>query len=316
MKRSSGSVGQPRETTVTGSGGVRLAVQHHGGPSDAPMVVLVHGYPDDHHVWDLVVAELVDDYRVVTYDVRGAGASGKPKDVAAYRLTHLVADLAAVVDDLSPDAPVHVVAHDWGSIQVWSAMVDPEMNHRFASYTSMSGPGLDHVANWMQQRRKPGNRHWRQLINQGVHSWYIYAFHTPFASLAWKRGLARRWPSMVAKSEGAKVDESWPGPGLSDDAVVGINLYRANMFRSIRRPGSVTTPVPVQLIIALKDPFVSPALLDGYEAIAPDLVRVEVNHKHWLPRSQPHVVAQHVGEHIARVEARRATTQEEASWPV
>ena len=57
---------------------VDLAVDERG-PSDAPTVVLVHGYPDTSAVWAPVAERLADRYHVVTYDVRGAGASGAPE---------------------------------------------------------------------------------------------------------------------------------------------------------------------------------------------------------------------------------------------
>jgi pimeloyl-ACP methyl ester carboxylesterase len=289
-------------TTVTGSKGVRLAVQDHGG--DGPTVLLVHGYPDDHHVWDLVVADLTADHRVVTYDVRGAGGSEAPAATADYRLEHLVADLAAVIDAVSPDEAVHLVAHDWGSIQTWAAVTDARVARRVASYTSLSGPGLDHVANWMAARRRPGWTRWREAAGQGLHSWYIVTFHTPIAPLAFKAGLGRRWGAILQRGERVIVDDAWPGPDITDDAVNGMRLYRANMFQRIGRPERTHTDVPVQLVVALRDPFVPPRLLDGIEDIAPDLVRVEVDAKHWLPRSKPEVVARLAREHIARVRSR------------
>src|SRR5438309_1175852 len=62
---------------VTSTDGVTLAVYEHGDPA-APTIVAVHGYPDNHSVWDGVVELLSDRFHVVTYDVRGAGASDKP----------------------------------------------------------------------------------------------------------------------------------------------------------------------------------------------------------------------------------------------
>lgn len=292
----------PSVTVVEGSGGTRLAVQDHGGTG--PTIVLVHGYPDDHHVWDLVVPDLTADHRVVSYDVRGAGGSEAPTATADYRLEHLVADLAAVIDAVSPDERVHLVAHDWGSIQTWAAVVDPRVARRVASYTSMSGPGLDHVANWMAARRRPGWTRWKEAAGQGLHSWYIVAFHTPIAPLAFKAGLGRRWGAILQRGERVTVDDIWPGPDITADAVNGMRLYRANMFQRIRRPERTHTDVPVQLVVALRDPFVPPRLLDGIEDIAPDLVRVEVDAKHWLPRSKPEVVARLVREHTTRVAGR------------
>lgn len=299
----------PTHRTVVGVDGIALAVQERGRRS-GPTIVLVHGYPDDHAVWDLVADRLSVDHHVVTYDVRGAGQSGVPVDRSGYRLEALIGDLVAVADAVSPDAPVHVAAHDWGSIQSWSAMVDPSAAHRsngdarFASFTSMSGPGLEHVANWMHARRLPGASRWRQAVRQALSSWYIYAFHTPLAALAWRHGLAKRWPSLLRRTEDVVVDDRWPGPNLVDDACRGIGLYRANMFQTTSRPRSVATDVPVQLIVPTGDPFVSPRLLDGIEDIATDLHRRDVPGGHWLPRSQPDAVATWINDHVATVEAR------------
>jgi len=63
-----------RSRTVAGLGGLSLAVQERGR-AGAPTVILVHGYPDNHHLWDLVAEHLEADHHVVTYDVRGAGES-------------------------------------------------------------------------------------------------------------------------------------------------------------------------------------------------------------------------------------------------
>ena len=300
---SRGDAGGVTVHSVEGSGGVRLSVQDHGGRGAT--VVLVHGYPDDHHVWDLVVALLVDRYRVVTYDVRGAGRSDVPGDTADYRLEHLVADLAAVVDVVSPEHPVHLVAHDWGSIQCWAAVVDETVGPRVASFTSMSGPGLGHVANWMGSRRHGGPAGWREMLTQGARSWYIAAFHTPLAPLAFKAGLGRRWSDVLRRGEEVVVDGNWPGD-VTDDALNGMRLYRANIFGRIARPLPEHTVVPVQLVVALGDPFVGPRLLDGIEAVAPDMVRVEVDAGHWLPRSRPDMVAELVADHIERVRGRAA----------
>ena len=124
--------------------GVNLATRSRGD-HDAPTVLCVHGYPDNGEVWDALADALGDGYRVITYDVRGAGASCAPRALAAYRLGELRDDLFAVIDALSPGRPVHLVAHDWGSIQSWEAVTEPGAESRIASYTSLSGPCLDHV---------------------------------------------------------------------------------------------------------------------------------------------------------------------------
>src|SRR5690242_7185706 len=114
---------------IISTDGVALHV-HESGPPDAPTLVCVHGYPDDHTLWDGVAIELAGRYHVASYDVRGAGESGKPRNREAYRLDQLVRDLAAVIDAVSPDRPVHLLAHDWGSVQAWHAVTGRRLHDR------------------------------------------------------------------------------------------------------------------------------------------------------------------------------------------
>ena len=281
--------------------GVELAVTERGLP-DGPTVVLVHGYPDTSAVWGPVAAELAARHRVVTYDVRGAGGSDAPARTADYALDLLVADQLAVLDAVSPDRPVHLVGHDWGSLQGWATLADERSAGRVASYTSISGPSLDHVAAWVRRRLGLRPAGLREVLGQGFRSWYVYAFHLPGAPLVWRR-LAGRWGRMIEAAEGARPDADWPAPTLAEDAARGVNLYRANMRHRLRSPRTAVSDVPVQVVVPTRDPFISPALLDGIEALAPDLVRRDVPAGHWVVRSRPAAVARWVAEHVAAVEA-------------
>ncbi|WP_331767065.1 SDR family oxidoreductase [Embleya sp. NBC_00896] len=274
-------VSGPRTRTVT-SGGVALAV-YEQGPESGPVVLLVHGYPDTHRVWDDVAADLERDHRVVRYDVRGAGDSGAPAGRYGYRLEQLAADLFAVLDAVSPDQPVHVLAHDWGSIQAWEAVTDRAGPRRIASYTSMSGPCLDHVGHWTRRRfARPTPRHVGQLAAQSVRSWYITAFHVPvLAPATWRLGLAAGWGRMLTRAEGVRPRAGHPQPTLADDAVRGIALYRANMLPRMLLPGERSTTVPVQLITLADDRFVGAALSEGLERWAPRLWRRGIAAGHW-----------------------------------
>lgn len=132
------------EMLTVQSGDVKLAV-YVSGSRRAPPLILVHGYPDSAAVWAPIGARLAKRYRVIAYDVRGAGASDAPRRRADYTLARLAGDLKAVADATCGGRPFHLVGHDWGSIQCWEAVTDPAFRGRIASYTSISGPCLDHV---------------------------------------------------------------------------------------------------------------------------------------------------------------------------
>ncbi|MCG6496051.1 SDR family oxidoreductase [Kitasatospora sp. A2-31] len=290
------------------SGGLPLAVFEEGDPS-GPTVLLVHGYPDTHAVWDDVAADLARDHHVVRYDVRGAGESGVPSAREGYRLEQLAADLFAVADAVSPDRPVHVVAHDWGSLQSWEAVTAPGAEQRLASYTTMSGPCLDHMGHWLRDRlRRPTPRHLRQLLSQGVHSWYITAFHLPYlAPGLWRLGLARAWPRVLRDLEGVTPRPGHPQPTLRRDAVRGIELYRANMRPALRNPRERPTEVPVQLITLTEDHYVGAFLSEGLERWVPRLTRRSLHATHWSALLEKgSTVAGMVREFTAAVDAGRA----------
>ncbi len=286
---------------ITATDGVRLAVQEHGDHAN-PTVVAVHGYPDEHTVWDGVVASLVENYHVVTYDVRGAGRSGAPTQRSAYKLDQLERDLAVVVDEISPHRPVHLVAHDWGSIQSWHAVTGERMRGRICSFTSISGPCLDHAGHWFRSRlRHPSPKRVRELLTQLAFSGYIGFFQLPLLpELAWRTRLV---PRILAKLE--RLDRA-TGSGSARpsiaDGVHGLELYRANMRSRMVRPGLRRTDIPVQVLTPTGDPFVSPAVQTDIGRWVPDLRVRQVSGGHWLPRTRPGTVARCARELVDHVE--------------
>jgi haloalkane dehalogenase len=88
--------------------GHRIHVREH--PGDEPTVVLLHGFPDNSRLYDRLVPHLASR-RVLAVDFLGWGASDKP--AGHPRTAHdQTAEVAAVLDALSPGAPVVLVAHD------------------------------------------------------------------------------------------------------------------------------------------------------------------------------------------------------------
>ncbi|WP_018683248.1 SDR family oxidoreductase [Actinokineospora enzanensis] len=293
------SIHAPRRRTVRGDG-VDLAVFTQGDP-DSPTVLLVHGFPDTHRLWDAVADQLTEDYHVARYDVRGAGESGAPRKLAAYRVETLAEDLFAVADAVSPRRPVHVVAHDWGSIQSWAAVTDRRAKTRIASFTSISGPSLDHVGQWMRRRlARPTPANLAQILRQLGKSWYIYLFHIPvLPALAWRTLIGPRWGALLRRAEGVRAR---PAPTVGSDAARGIRLYRANTFSGLGRPKPREAEIPVQVVIPTRDRFVSPALAEDLERWIGRLWRRRVVAGHWVPLSRPGVVARVVEEFVAHID--------------
>jgi pimeloyl-ACP methyl ester carboxylesterase len=280
---------------VKSGDGAGIAVYESGDRAN-PTIVAVHGYPDNHTVWDGVVARLADRFHVVTYDVRGAGESEKPKGRRAYLMARLVDDFTAVIDAVSPAAPVHVLAHDWGSIQSWAAVTDPRLAERIASFTSMSGPSLDHAGAWVRDVRA----HPRGSLRQLAHSYYIALMQLPLLpELVARRGIITR---------GVQRAGAATSPQTADDALHGVQLYRANMLSRLGRPRPARTDIPVQVLAPEHDPFVSPTL--QCEAPAPFVANLStrtIDGGHWVVSQRPELIARLTTEFIQTHTAQRVS---------
>ncbi|MEU7224885.1 SDR family oxidoreductase [Streptomyces chrestomyceticus] len=286
------------------TGGVELCVAELGDAT-RPTVVLVHGYPDSKEVWSEVARGLAGRFHVVLYDVRGCGRSTAPKPLrGGFTLEKLTDDFLAVADAVSPDRPVHVVGHDWGSVQAWEFATARHTEGRIASFTSMSGPSLDHFGHWIKKRAaRPTPRRAAQLIDQGAKSWYVYMLHTPvLPELAWKGPLGKRWPKILQRVE--KIPEGdYPTASLPTDAAHGAWLYRDNVRARLRRPrADAYAHCPVQLITPTGDAFLSQRLYDDLERWVPQLVRRTLPAKHWVPRTRPDQLVAWITEFVTSKE--------------
>lgn len=269
-----------------------LAVQRWGDVS-RPVVVLVHGYPDNRSKWEAIAQRLCDGYQVIAYDVRGAGDSFKPTRRADYRLEYLTADFTAVIQAVSPDRPVHLVAHDWGSIQSWDFVTEPALKGRIASFTSCSGPCLDHLGHWLRDRlRRPTPSNLGQLGMQMIKSWYVYMFQLPLLPEAlWRVAVGPNWPRLMRLLEGTEIK---PRATQTSDGIHGVGLYRANIFQHMLRPRLRYAHAPVQVLVPTKDRFVSPWLSTDLGRWVPQLTRHEINAGHWVTLQRPELFSQHV----------------------
>ena len=109
---------------IIDANGVALYAEEQG--SGTP-VLLLHGFPDSGRLWRHQVPVLADHgFRVIVPDLRGFGRSGRPEDVASYRLRTAVDDVTAVLDACGVST-AHVVGHDWGAAVAWlTAVACPE----------------------------------------------------------------------------------------------------------------------------------------------------------------------------------------------
>lgn len=136
-----------RALRVVAADGTRLHAEVLG-PDGAPTIVLAHGYTNDQGTWHYQRRDLAGEFRVVSYDQRGHGASGEAA-TGDYNIDTLAGDLAAVIDACVPAGERVVVAgHSLGGM---SALALGEHHHellgvRIAGFALVSTSGSDIVA--------------------------------------------------------------------------------------------------------------------------------------------------------------------------
>jgi pimeloyl-ACP methyl ester carboxylesterase len=152
--------GAMRTHTVEGGGGLRLHVRE-WGPGDAPPIVFIHGWSQNHLCWaKQYESSLADEFRLVAFDLRGHGMSEAPLEPEHYTDERLWADdVAAIVDALGLERSV-LVGWSYGAFVICDYIrahgadgvaaiefVDGAVKLGEQAFGTLIGPGfLDHFA--------------------------------------------------------------------------------------------------------------------------------------------------------------------------
>lgn len=199
--------------------GLSFPVVDHGS---GPPVLLLHGFPDNRHMWRYQVGPLADaGYRVIAPDLRGFGDAPRPQDPKEYSRPLLMGDMLGILDALGVKGQVQLVAHDHGAGLGWRLM--QEHGDRFDRYVALS-VGAPGGATTIEQREK---------------GWYTALFRQQGVAEEelqkdnWK--LFRQWARHPEMERWIK-ELSRPGA-----LTAGLNWYRAPAASP--NPPMVTKPV-------------------------------------------------------------------------
>jgi pimeloyl-ACP methyl ester carboxylesterase len=256
------------------------------GPAEAEaVVVLLHGWPQDHTAWDRVTPLLVaGGLRVLALDQRGYSPGARPPGTAAYRMRELVADVAALLDEAGA-ARAHLVGHDWGGAVAWAfAERHPE---RLDSLTVLSTPHHRALA-WAFRHGDQARR-----------SWYMAAFQVPAVPEA---VLRRTLPHVLRRSGLPEPDAERYAARFRQPGAARAQLA---WYRALRNPlrgngstdsGSNGKPrritVPTTYVWGRHDPVLGRAAAERTgRYVVSDYEFVELDAGHWLPETRPDDVA-------------------------
>lgn len=255
------------------------------GPSDGPVAVLLHGFPQFRDSWDGVIGQLTaQGYRCLAPDQRGYSPGARPGRRRDYRVPLLVSDVMALIEAAGARR-VHLVGHDWGAVVAWAfAAAHPD---RLASLNTISVP---HPAAFLKSL---------YTSNQFASSWYVYTFQLPYVpermmigdGSAWHK-LSKRLQDSGQTRERADRDARRMAGDGGARLSAAINWYRAMLLGN---PGaySARTTVPTMFLWGDRDQFCKPAgaLACGDYVSAPYRFERFDGGTHWLPEEQTDAVS-------------------------
>jgi pimeloyl-ACP methyl ester carboxylesterase len=252
------------------------------------VVVLLHGFPQDRHCWDVVTPALTGaGYRVLAPDQRGYSAGARPAGRRAYTVSRLAADVLALAGAAGAER-FHLVGHDWGAALAWYVA-----GHRPDRVISVAALSVPHPEAFLRSLTSS---------SQGLRSWYMAALQMPWLP---EFVLSRRnGETMRASLRSSGLDPESAAryaARAADRAAVraAINWYRAIPFGLRDRTGRIE--VPTLFIWSDGDRFISRAAAElcGRYVDGPYQFETLAGMSHWLPEKAPEQVATLLTRHLA-----------------
>lgn len=271
-------------TDAITANGLRFAIDT-AGEGDA-VALCLHGFPEARIAWRAQLPMLAAaGWRAVAPDLRGYGDSDKPRGREAYRIGHLVDDVAALFDALGARRRL-LVGHDWGGAVAWAFAI--KQARPLDGLVVLNAP---HPARF----REVLARSWAQRRR----SWYMAAFQLPWLPEAAMRagrghGVAQAIRS-VSTGPGDVPPEALEvyrrNAGRRGAMTAMIDYYRANLA-ALRRPVEaprITTPT--LLVWGEADKALGPELAEGLDPYVADLTIQRLpGVSHWVQQAAPEAV--------------------------
>ncbi len=269
---------------------LRTLRMHYVEAGSGPLVVLLHGFPENWWSWRYQLQSLVDaGFRVVAPDLRGYGETDKH---GPYDLDTISDDVCQLIASLH-EGKVKIVGHDWGGAVAWHlASKRPEFCERL-TVMNCPHPSIFRAA----IINKPS---WAQLKK----SWYFFFFQLPLLP-EWL--LTRRDAQGTVRTiKGSSIDRSHfsademrpfregiQRPGAAS-AMIGWyrHAVRDGFTNPFNPPTYETIDVDTLLVWGMKDPALGYAeLVPGTERHVPKLKIAQIpDCGHFVQAERPELV--------------------------
>lgn len=277
------------EVVAVPRGRYRLRAEYTPGPGTP--VVLMHGFPDNLHLYDRLLPHLAGRAPVVRFDFLGWGGSDKPSGYP-YTANRQREDLAALMDHFGFDR-VLLVAHD--------ASGPPAIDWALANPTRTDALVLlNTYYQWMAGLRRPPA---------------IALYSTPVLR-AVARAVVRRWPELDRRLYAWQVGGFIQDPALRAEFVPrlyaefgaarpafwrrGDDLLGAVLARLARVPDMRRFERPVRIVFGARDRYLNRRVATRFRDLFPHAdLHLLPDAGHYVQVDQPAAVAAHILKQVA-----------------
>jgi pimeloyl-ACP methyl ester carboxylesterase len=265
------------------------------GPSDGPLALLLHGFPDSHHTWRHLLGPLADaGFHAVAPALRGYA----PSDLAPdnnYQIAALANDTTALHAALGGDDRAVLIGHDWGAVVSYCASASsPTTWHKMVT---MAVPPTNSVADSFM------------TFDQLQRSWYMFFFQNVLAEIVVPMNnlefIARLWDDWSPGYDaGEDLDFVRAAIGENERLLAAITYYRAMFQPELHDPAlqavqdalGFPTPIPTLYLHGADDGCFAVSAIGDPLSSFPEGSRFEVidGAGHFLQLEQPANVAKSV----------------------
>ncbi|MFB5661513.1 alpha/beta fold hydrolase [Alteribacillus sp. HJP-4] len=270
------------------------------GKKDAPLCILLHGFPQTWLTWRYVIPKLTDHFRVAALDLRGYGKSDKPEGMENYDKKAMAGDIKVLLQHLNVPKAL-IAGHDRGGRVARRLALDyPEFVTGLVLIDILP---MEYVYNSITAA-DAATKYWHwvfQVVEElpeemlkGKEEVYLKFLLSRGDGLFEKFSSDGSWNEYLA---------AWKQPGA---VLAALNDYRAAYnidlprYRTEKQP---TIDMPALLLWGEKGNLTGLPVTEIWNRIIPGVTGKEIkNCGHYVPEEKPEETAENIIEFFKRIE--------------
>jgi len=246
---------------------------HYRATGAGPLLILVHGFPDNADTFYNQVPELAKQYTVVTPTLRGFPPSDVPDDDDAYQLSNVVGDLVALIQEFKA-RKVILGGHDFGGAAIQLlAFSKPEIVDCMILMNAPIIPRLSYLVNFDAEQQKASE----------------YTLHYMKYKIGDDKEVEQKTAYIRNPARRKEIQDYLTASPINGMMAYYKKNYPAPPYGQTSPMQNISFSVPSLIIWGVEDEYFIPKFLDGIPKIFPGGASLLTLPKagHWAFQDEP-----------------------------